>query len=198
MGAAVAASLLVHGLLLSVLAIDFPWPGVEFHPGNAPITVRIAPAPVFLPDVPLSPEPEERRRPLTATPTKRSVEVSPGARALPGAARPGAETPAVAPGLDPHYYLAQDLDSYPRPLAPLRIGRPARASAGEVRLELLIDEHGVVRDVIFAGPAQPDGAEVELRATLAATSFMPARKDGRPVRSRILLSLNPGAEEREP
>ena len=99
---------------------------------------------------------------------------------------------------DPIYYPARDLDDYPRPLAPLRIGRPARASAGEVRLELLIDEYGVVRDVVLAGPAQPGGAEVELRATLAATPFMPARKDGRPVRSRILLSLNPGAEERAP
>lgn len=102
------------------------------------------------------------------------------------------------PGIpDLNYYPARDLDDYPRPLVPLRIDRPAHAGAGEVRLEILIDERGVVRDVVFAGPAQPKGAEEELRATLAATPFMPARKDGRPVRSRILLGLNPGAEEGE-
>ena len=91
---------------------------------------------------------------------------------------------------DPNYYPARDLDDYPRPLAPLRIGRPARAGAGEMRLELLIDEHGLVRDVVFAGPAQPGGAEEELRATLAATPFMPARKDGRAVKSRVLMSIS--------
>ena len=91
---------------------------------------------------------------------------------------------------DPNYYPARDLDDYPRPLAPLRIGRPARSSAGEVRLELLIDERGVVREVVLAGPAEPGAAEEELRATLAATPFMPARKDGRAVKSRVLMSIN--------
>jgi hypothetical protein len=59
-----------------------------------------------------------------------------------------------------------------------------------MRLELLIDELGVVRDVVFTGPAELRGAEEELRATLAATSFIPARKDGRAVKSRVLISIS--------
>lgn len=162
------------------------------------MTVRLAPAPVLVPDFPVSPPPEARRSQLPVPPPAGDSGSMSGARPTPGSAAVRAEASALPEPPDPNYYPSRDLDDYPRPLAPLRIGRPARASAGEVRLELLIDEHGVVRDVIFAGPAQPGGAEGELRATLAATSFVPARKDGRPVRSRILLSLNPGAEEREP
>lgn len=162
------------------------------------MTVRLAPAPVLVPDLPVSPPLEERRPQLPVPPAAGISEGLPGGRPKPSTAGARVEAPTLPGTPDLNYYPARDLDDYPRPLAPLRIGRPARASAGEVRLELLIDEHGVVRDVIFAGPAQPGGAEGELRATLAATSFMPARKDGRPVRSRILLSLNPGAEEREP
>jgi hypothetical protein len=44
--------------------------------------------------------------------------------------------------------------------------------------------------VVFAGAAQPGGAEEELRATLTATSFMPARKDGRAVKSRVMLQVS--------
>ncbi len=33
--------------------------------------------------------------------------------------------------------------------------------------------------------------ERELRAAIAATAFVPARKDGRAVRSRIVLSVEP-------
>jgi hypothetical protein len=109
----------------------------------------------------------------------------------------GPEAPALPPAPDPHYYPARDLDTYPRPLTPLRLDRPTGELSGEVRLEILIDEYGVVRDVVLVQPARSRGSEEGLRATLAATPFMPARRHGRPVRSRILLSLNPGAEERE-
>lgn len=154
-------------MLLAAPVTHLPWQGMAPTPDIAPMTVRLAPAPLLVPDVPAAAEPDSR-------------------------------PPAPLQAPDPIYYPARDLDDYPRPLAPLRIGQLVRAGAGEVRLELLIDERGVVRDVVFAGPAESRGAEEELRATLVATSFMPARKDGRPVRSRILLSLNFGAEEREP
>jgi len=106
------------------------------------------------------------------------------------AAHTGTEVAALPQAADPSYYTARDLDSYPRPLAPFRINRAAGDGAGEVRLEILIDEHGIVRDMTIAGPAAPARVEEELRAALAATRFLPARKDGRAVRSRIVLSIS--------
>lgn len=144
--------------------------GMAPIPDNAPMTVRLAPAPVLVPEVPAPEKWGQTRFSASASQQGQKVEPDP-----------------VLPDLN--YYPARDLDDYPRPLAPLRVDRPAHASAGEVRLELLIDERGVVRDVVFAGPARPGAEEEELRAALAATPFAPARKDGRPVRSRILLSF---------
>jgi hypothetical protein len=104
------------------------------------------------------------------------------------------ETPALAPVPDPRFYVARELDSYPRPLLPLRFGRSAGSSAEDVLLEILVDERGVVRDVIFAAPGERSRAGEDLRAMLAATPFLPARKDGRVVRSRLVLRvrLDPG------
>lgn len=181
-------------MLLSAPLIDSPWPGVAFNPGEAPITVRIAPVPVLTPGFPVSPEPEEQRTPLPATVPVEGAEGSLRARVPPGAAQPAAETPTLPPAPDPHYYPARDLDSYPRPLAPLRFDRPAGSGAGEVRLDILVDERGVVQDVIFAGPTEPGRANEGLRSMLAATHFLPARKDGRAVKSRVTLSIDFTAE----
>jgi protein TonB len=101
----------------------------------------------------------------------------------------GMEVLALPQAPDPSYYTAGDLDRYPKPLAPLQIKRAAGDGAGEVRLEVLIDERGIVQEMIFAGPAAPARVEEALRATLAATRFLPAQKDGRAVRSRIVLSV---------
>lgn len=157
-----------------------PWHGMAPLSDNAPMTVWLAPAPLLMPEVPAAAEPEKwGQTRLSASGSQRQkVESDP------------IFPPALPKAPDPIYYAARDLDDYPRPLAPLRIGRPARTGAGEVRLELLIDEHGVVRNVVFTEPVQPSGAEEELRATLAATPFMPARRHGRAVKSRVLMSIN--------
>jgi protein TonB len=172
-------------MLLGAPVFPLPWQGMAPISNNAPMTVRLAPAPLLMPEVRVAAEPQKRGQSRTSASAGQGQKID-SDPVLPTAdSRP----PALPQAPDPIYYPARDLDDYPRPLAPLRIGRPARASAGEVRLELLIDEHGVVRNVVFTEPVQLRGAEEELRATLVATPFVPARKDGRPVRSRILLSL---------
>ncbi|MGH8622626.1 MAG: energy transducer TonB, partial [Burkholderiales bacterium] len=219
LSAALAASALVHWTLLSSALLDAQWKAGALHTGNAPMTVRLAAAPVPVSDVPATPEAGARRMPLPAMASPGGVEGTPEnwgqnwgqARfsgpefgPLPRKFEPGpnfpqgTRAPVLPQASDPDYYAARDLDDYPRPLAPLPIDRPARDGAGEVRLEILIDERGVVRDVVFASPAGPGGADEALRAALATTLFLPARKDGRPVRSRIVLSLTPGAPQREP
>jgi len=100
------------------------------------------------------------------------------------------EALALPQAADPSYYTARDLDRYPRLLAPLRINRAAGDGAGEIRLEILIDERGIVQDMNFAGSAAPARVEEELRAVLVATRFLPAQKDGRAVKSRVMLSVS--------
>jgi protein TonB len=107
------------------------------------------------------------------------------------------EALALPQAADPSYYTARDLDRYPRPLAPFRINRAAGDGAGEVRLEILIDERGIVQDMTFAGPAAPLRVEEALRAALVATRFLPAQKDGRAVRSRIVLRVSFDAKDGE-
>lgn len=189
LGPALAASALVHWALLSVLPLDTPWPGVASYPGDAPITVRLAPAPVPVPDVPAAPEPEARRVPRQPGPLAGSAVRVRSESSSSGAAQTGTEVLALPPAPDRDYYTARDLDRYPRPLARFQIKRTAGDGAGEVRLEILIDERGIVQDMTFAGPAAPARVEEALRAALAATRFLPAQKDGRAVRSRIVLSV---------
>ena len=106
-------------------------------------------------------------------------------------ARVAPPVPTVAPGAigvparaDPTVYTARDLDSLPVPVFPLEFSRLPLAST-TIRIELLLDEHGTVNEITISG-AIP---EPELRAAIAATAFVPARKDGRAVRSRIVLSV---------
>ena len=125
------------------------------------------------------------RRPVAiATPRLRTTlpeTVEPPARAAP--------QPLLPQVPDPVYYGARELDAYPRPVAPLDLGRLAAGDPGPVTLVLLIDVQGVVREVSFGGPAAPGRPDEELRALFEATPFVPARKDGRAVRSRVRISI---------
>lgn len=196
LGPALAASALVHLALLSAPPLDTPWRGVVVRPGDAPIMVRLAPAPIPVPDVPASPEPEARPMPRQPGPLVGSAEGVRSESSSSVAVQTGMEALALPQAADPNYYTARDLDSYPKPLEPFWIDRAAGDSAGEVRLEILIDERGVVQDMTFAGPAAPARVGEELRAALAATRFLPARKDGRAVKSRVLMSINFEPRER--
>ena len=86
----------------------------------------------------------------------------------------------------------QELDSYPRPVTPLEFERLAAVFSGPFTVSLLIDEQGVVNEVDVAGPATAHRLNEELRAMLAAARFVPARRNGHTVRSRIVLSVDAG------
>jgi protein TonB len=95
---------------------------------------------------------------------------------------------------DPTYYAARDLDVYPRPAVPLdfdRLGpRFTASAAGRFRAVLLIDEGGAVKEIAAIETEPPGWPQQELRAALAATRFFPGQKDGRAVKSRVLLSVS--------
>jgi hypothetical protein len=197
LGAALAASALAHWMLLSTLPEGSPRQRRASFPGPVPLTVRLAPMRIPAPEAPHSSIPEMPRVPaLRKSPAGRAEHV-PGGNIVSGAAQSAVETPALPPPPDSRYYPARDLDTYPRPLTPLRIEQPLGSSAGEIRLELLIDEHGVVRDVTFSSSTDPSGVHESLRGALMATVFIPAIKDGRAVKSRIVLGFGyPTASER--
>jgi len=82
-------------------------------------------------------------------------------------------------------YAVNELDALPRPIGAIEVGTPGTAG---YRIELVIDEHGVVQTAELLGPAPAVFAR-QLQATFQEARFIPASKDGRPVRSRIVLQV---------
>jgi protein TonB len=111
---------------------------------------------------------------------------------------PQAPTEALPPVemplfVDSTWYPAAQLDIFPTALAPVRPAYPHAAAAadlaGEVMLLLLIDETGRVHECTVVD-AQPAGTfeEAALEAFRAAR-FTPGQRDGRNVRSRLLVKV---------
>lgn len=147
--------------------------------------MRLEPAAVTASVVSAVPDPEPQPRRAERVRREQSPSVE--------RAGAGAATPQVP---DPTYYAAHELDSYPRLAGSLDLDQffsgVARGATARLRLALLIDERGVVNDITAVETGLPSGLEEDLHARLAATAFIPARKDGRAVKSRILLEVNLG------
>ena len=94
---------------------------------------------------------------------------------------------------DTTWYAARQLDVFPRALTAVEPAYPEPASAadvgGEVTLLLRIDEHGTVHEVAVVEAQPPGYFEDAAVAALRAARFEPALKDGRAVRSRILVKV---------
>jgi hypothetical protein len=184
---AIGLSLLVH-----VLIVDNWWPSGGLRPSGAvtaPLQARLETAvplampAVELPDVSFE---SDRARPVAGV-------RAPAPWVRPVAPMTGTPLPddAGASGPDHRVYQARELDRYPVPLAPLNL-QAAAGLSGSVRLWLSIDFTGNVVDVTVVD-ADPSGAlESMARESLLATRFMPALKNERPVKSRILLELRYG------
>ena len=91
--------------------------------------------------------------------------------------------------VDPAWYEAKDLDSYPQPLARVQPVYPSSATdiSGDVTLLLQVDEFGAVHQLSVVA-AEP-GGYFEEAALLAfqLARFTPAQREGHPVRSRIVI-----------
>jgi hypothetical protein len=183
---ALALSAVLHLLLAGFLALDAAQWMAPPMPSGA-LTVRIE-----------SPSPRaERADAMAAAPVALHAGRGRGGRnAIEAEARAKheAEAPLALPQVpDPVYYSARDLDHYPRPAVPLDFDRLVRSveggSATRFRVLLLIDEGGIVTEtsVIEGEPPRLGDA---LRAAFAATRFLPGQRDGRPVKSRVTLSVD--------
>lgn len=144
-----------------------------------------------------APEPKEKRR----APLSDARERPAPARQQAQPARDTTASPAPPQIPDPTYYSARELDAYPRPLASLSFDYPERAArqslSGKLLVQLLIDEHGTVREVSVVDAQPADYFEDVALPVLAAARFSPALKNGRAVKSRVLLSLSFGPARQE-
>ncbi len=102
--------------------------------------------------------------------------------------------PALPEVPDLIHYAAKDLDIYPQLRGALNPDYPesafAHKIAGTVTLLVLVDEAGRVTETAVVD-AVPEGLfDDSAQQALSRAAFIPAQRDGRIVRSRILVSVN--------
>lgn len=136
----------------------------------------------------------QKNRPRKRPPTAASGKL--------GRSQADAHSAGIAAHADPTYYPARELDVYPALLAPLAIRYPERAlaenRAGRALVMLLIDAAGKVDDVAIVEADPPGYFEEAARKTLETAAFSPARKNGVPVRSRVLIHIRFDPRARPP
>lgn len=141
--------------------------------------------------------------------------LAPPARPSPAAAADGPEQPPVAPAPqaplpvpaaasplptldvpladDPVYYTAKQLDVHPAAALPVIPDYPDGAAGGDVEgfvtLKLLLDESGAVREVSLVDAQPPGVFEDSAVAAFRAARFLPGQRNGRPVKSQILIRV---------
>lgn len=170
---ALGVSLLVHYLLVGGWGSD----ARPVAPAAVSLQARLEPVPAPLP------APEQ----IESLPDSTNPKPGP----LPRRASPAVTAqPAASGGLDLRFYLARELDQYPSPLSALHLDHGHRGSA---RLWVSIDQTGRVLEVAVIDADPPGELERLARERVLATPFAPAWRDGRPVKSRVLLVLGGGA-----
>ncbi len=149
-----------------------------------PLQARLEPMPAALPPLAEVDTPVVIPAAQLVVPSRRAPQATATAPQLPAG--------TVASGTDPRFYLAREVDRYPSPLSALGLDN-GREAAGGVRLWVSIDQAGRVVDVVVIEADPPGEFERLTRERVLATRFMPAWRDGRPVKSRVLLVLLRGA-----
>lgn len=200
---ALVLSIVVHAV--AMVAIRARPPELAGGPSGPVITARLVPeapgekVPETAPD---PPQPAQATIPATPEPMVEPGRpaVEPAAPAKPAAA-PQPPTPSTQRegGLevpvfqDPTYYPARMLDEYPRPVADVPLRYPPRASrenvAGKVTLLLLIDDSGKLSEASVVSADPPGYFEEAAVAAFRDVTFVPGRRNGRAVRSRVLITV---------
>ncbi|MBY0270956.1 MAG: hypothetical protein K2X06_13885 [Burkholderiales bacterium] len=122
--------------------------------------------------------------PQTAAPSRHASPPVAPAKAL--------SADAAGGGPDLRFYPARELDRYPAPLSALSLDS-GDGPAGGVRLWVSIDQTGLVVEAAVIDAELPRELERMARERVLATRFVPAWRDGRPVKSRLLMVLHRGA-----
>lgn len=219
---AVGASCLIHASLLYTVRVSPALP----RPAAAPLQARLDVAPRELTAVqaqrraqsPAAPSQRERVQRVppqqagaaaraatspAATVTAAAVPVPPVPAASEGALQRASYAPPVsapAPFVrDTTWYPARQLDVFPRAVAAPQPVYPAEAgsASGEVTLLVMVDDDGTVHAVSVAESQPPGVFDGAATRAFDGLRFQPAMKDGRAVRSRILVRVSFSPEPRE-
>lgn len=134
---------------------------------------------------------------IDTTPKAQHAASSVPTEPLPAPAVPSVRDDSRAPVLevpalvDPTWYTAKDLDVYPQALAPVDAPYPASVSdvTGEVTVLLAIDEFGAVQDSSVVTAQPPGYFDESALGAFRMARFAPAQRDGKPVRSRIVVKM---------
>jgi TonB family protein len=158
----------------------------------ATLNAELAPAAPQLSSAVAEDEPSWRAAAPPSAESKRAQARKPRV----AAAEQRVETAGPAHLPDPTYYGTRQLDVFPVLASGLELGAAAAgakaAGAGRVLLLVLIDAAGFVNEVSVI-EAEPQGAfEDYARMAFVSARFKPALKDGRPVKSRLLVEVDFG------
>lgn len=192
-----AAALIVSALLHAALT-DILTAGSAVRtqaPAAVPMSVRLLVVHEPLPAVPLE-KPNATRKPALVAPAKRIPSPAvPAGRAA--SAKDQHENGSVAEPADTTYYAARQLDRYPELTAALELRFPSGVAASEhsgyVLLLVLIDAEGRVNDATVLEAAPAGVFDDEAKRALLNARFKPALKDGRAVRSRLVVHVSYGS-----
>lgn len=190
---ALAVSLVLHFALILGVQIK-----AAQQPGKTPsvVEVRIAPPAAAVSSVELAaaevqnesemaePVRDQEEAPLPAQPAAPAVEQA-------SSLLPTLEVPLLE---DPTWYPAKQVDVHPTALHPIRPIYPEKGVElgvdGKVVLLLMIDETGAVKEVSVVG-TYPEGVfEESALAAFRDARFTPALKEGRAVKSQVMIRVN--------
>ncbi len=183
---AVAFSFALHLILLVGVPVN-PTGGVP-DVSSTVITAQLEPAPAASTE---SGQANAEAKPLLQPLASPQSAEHQRAVAPPSSPSAGIEIPLIR---DPAYYPANQLDVKPRPLAVIKPAYPGVALGarlnGVVTLLLLIDEFGIVNEVSVVNADPPGYFEDTTTAAFRAARFEPARRQGHPVKCRIVIKVN--------
>lgn len=193
---AVAVSAALHILLIHSLALR---PGIPAARQSSPIQARLvftetAPNAIGRERVPI-PLPVAIDNAVSLPPEAiPSLSEKPDPEPLSPVENASLAIPALPEIPDPIHYAAKDLDIYPQLRGALNPDYPesafAQKIAGTVTLLVLVDEAGRVTETDVLD-AVPEGLfDDSAQQALSRAAFSPAQRDGRNVRSRILVRVN--------
>lgn len=177
-------------------------------PATEPVTGPAAEAPA---PAPAAPAPEARTAPLPEVPPLQPPPSAPAGgepEASAASAASASAPPAEAAGAfqvplpgQPEFLPARMLDVLPQPAEAVALEYPDAAGMGRsgvVTLLLLIDEFGVVVETKVLD-SNPEGVfDTFASEVFRTTRFVPGQRNGRPVRSRLVVevSFDAGASSR--
>ena len=146
----------------------------------------------------LVPTPADGALPVRAAASRdaRAPRVEPRPKTREAASAAASESATGA--YDATYYATRELDVYPAPAQPLVVPYPERARVlgvtGHVQALLQLDATGKVESVAVVEAQPPGYFDSDVRQLFVDARFTPAQKQGRAVKSRVLVHVSFGQE----